>query len=120
MGLLACPADVVIHLCTWLDLDEIENMMVSCRAMQNLLSPEFYWYVAILHWGAVFWQRALTRRTRKRFTCMHSELHQIHRFQKKLRDMNCDAWTHRDFYEYWRCEEAFLTQKNRQNDEDGV
>jgi hypothetical protein len=98
------PRDVWILVCARLPFDDATRLLSLCRHVRDV----DYWNLAVETHGHSFWARALSRRTRRRFTSMRDELRTLHLFETKLRAADLPRWTEADFYKWWDAEARYL------------
>jgi len=111
------PRDVLVLVLARLDFASAERLLATCTALRARGGGDegdgLYRRVAVERWGAAFWDRALTRRTWRRFTSMRDELRSIAQFERRLATVGAPLWSEADYRRMWDYEELVAEDRLR-------
>lgn len=110
MLLLSLPLEMLVCIASYLGWEDVERFASASMVLHK--NEPFFACLAVEWWGASFWRRALTRKTRSSFLGMRRELRRIHTFQMGLLAMGCETWGEREFRSYWNAEEKRLSSSS--------
>lgn len=111
------PNDLLLFIGFNLDFNSILNFSIINKNNLKLFNDSFYKELSELYYSSNFWKIASKRPfyTSKPLNNYKLELIRIENFQEYLDYLNVNRWTKKDFYNYWKYRDKYLTNENLYN-----
>ena len=111
------PNDLLLFIGFKLDFNSILNYSSINKNNFQLFDDLFFKELSEVYYSSDFWKIASRRPfySSKPLNNYKLELIRIENFQQYLDYLNIDRWTKKDFYDYWKYRDKYLTNEDLYN-----
>ena len=108
------PNEILLLMGYKLNFNSILSYSIVNKNNYQLFNNIFYKELTELYYGSEFWKIACKRPyyTSYPLDNYKQELIRIENFQKQLDRLNLNRWTKKDFYNYWKHRDSYMTNQD--------
>ena len=108
------PNEILLLMGYKLDFNSILSYSIVNKNNYKLFDNIFYQQLSFNYYGSEFWKIACKRPCYTSYPLNNykQELIRIENFQKQLDKLNQSRWTKKDFYNYWKHRDSYMTNQD--------